>query len=175
MIQSSSLRFQPLTREQAETVLSWRYTAPFDFYNPPPITETVINNLLQPEWAFHGIVHDQEFIGYASFGADGQLPGGDYQGGALDIGLGLRPDLTGAGWGPIFVAAIMDFARTEFQAAAVRVTVAAFNERAIKVYHRLGFVDTSEFRYQSVSYRVLVQAKAHQGQRTKARSRIPHA
>jgi hypothetical protein len=36
-------------------------------------------------------------IGFCCFGPDAQLRGGDYHEPALDVGLGLRPDLVGKG------------------------------------------------------------------------------
>ena len=77
-----------LTRGQAAEVLSFRYAPPLDFYNPPPAYPGAIENLIDPKWQFHGVEYDRQLVGYASFGADGQLPGGDYTAPALDIGLG---------------------------------------------------------------------------------------
>ena len=93
----------PLTRSQAAEVLSFRYAPPLDFYNPPPAYPGAIENLIDPKWQFHGVEYDRQLVGYASFGADGQLPGGDYTAPALDIGLGLHPDRVGQGYGGAFV------------------------------------------------------------------------
>ncbi len=38
-------------------------------------------------------------VGFCSFGVDGRVPGGDYPDGPLDVGMGMRPDLTAAAWG----------------------------------------------------------------------------
>ena len=58
----------------------------------------------------------------------------------IELGLGLRPDLTGRGLGASFLAAGMEFARAHFAPARFVLSVATFNERAIKVYERAGFV-----------------------------------
>ena len=87
MINTDELAVRPLTRDQAEALLTWRYPAPYDFYNPPSKNEAVINNLLDPKWLFHGVSQQDNFIGYASFGEDGQLPGGHYDEDALDLSL----------------------------------------------------------------------------------------
>ena len=73
------------------------------------------------------------------FSPDGQVPGGDYRANALDIGMGLRPDLTGQGRGLMYVKAILDFAHRTFAPTAFRVTVAQFNKRALRVWEKAGF------------------------------------
>jgi [ribosomal protein S18]-alanine N-acetyltransferase len=57
----------------------------------------------------------------------------------LDYGLGLRPDLTGQGLGLEFFRAGLVFARERYQPQRVYLHVAAFNERARRVYERAGF------------------------------------
>jgi ribosomal-protein-alanine N-acetyltransferase len=59
----------------------------------------------------------------------------------LWIGFGLRPDLTGQGLGRDFVFACVAFAvqRHHYRGEYVRLGVAAFNRRAIKVYEAVGF------------------------------------
>ena len=73
------------------------------------------------------------------------MPGGDYQANALDIGLGLRPDLTGRGCGREFVRAILEFGSRIYVPQAFRMTVAAWNTRAIRLYTNLGFRRIQEF------------------------------
>jgi ribosomal-protein-alanine N-acetyltransferase len=60
-------------------------------------------------------------------------------GGTVELGLGLRPALTGRGLGASFLASGMEFARTRFEPVRFLLSVATFNERAIKVYERAGF------------------------------------
>src|SRR5216117_707294 len=54
-------------------------------------------------------------------------------------GLGLRPDLTGRGLGERMVQAQLEYAREHWSPQTFRLFVAAFNERAISLYGRLGF------------------------------------
>ena len=57
----------------------------------------------------------------------------------LDYGLGLRPDLTGCGSGLEFFFAGLAFARDLYRPSRVFLHVAAFNQRACRVYERAGF------------------------------------
>jgi GNAT superfamily N-acetyltransferase len=58
---------------------------------------------------------------------------------ALDVGLGLRPDLIGRGLGAGFLDAISTFAARQLGHRRLRVTVAAWNLRAIRLYEKAGF------------------------------------
>jgi ribosomal-protein-alanine N-acetyltransferase len=63
--------------------------------------------------------------------------------------LGLRPDLTGHGLGEAFVRAAVDFTLTQNGGLPVRLVVATFNHRAIKVYQRAGFAPGVTFLSQT--------------------------
>jgi len=65
------------------------------------------------------------------------------------VGLGLRPDLTGAGHGLEFVTAVLSFARQRFAPREFCLTVAAFNARAILVYKRAGFREAERFQHET--------------------------
>jgi ribosomal-protein-alanine N-acetyltransferase len=60
-------------------------------------------------------------------------------GDAVEVGLGLRPDLTGGGLGLNYVEAGLTFGRSLFGPTNFKLKVAAFNRRAIRVYERAGF------------------------------------
>jgi ribosomal-protein-alanine N-acetyltransferase len=118
------LSFQPMDEARARKSLTWRYEPPYDFYNPnPDEAEEIVQWFLDPRHAYYAITGDDgEMVGYCCFGADAQVPGGDYGADALDVGLRMRPDLTGQGRGSDFFAAIVDFARRTFTLQALRVT-----------------------------------------------------
>lgn len=62
----------------------------------------------------------------------------------MSIGLGLKPELTGQGLGKEFARMSIDFGiqRLNYKGNTVKLMVASFNERAIKVYKKLGFEET---------------------------------
>jgi ribosomal-protein-alanine N-acetyltransferase len=134
--------FEPMNGEQARAVVSWRYEAPYDFYDMAKDPEGVEDLLGPPERrrGYYAVLSDGELVGFFSYGPGGQLPGYDYRDdGSIDIGLGLRPDLTGKGLGLEFVRAGLEFGRQHFDPAGFRLFVATFNERAIRLYERVGF------------------------------------
>jgi [ribosomal protein S18]-alanine N-acetyltransferase len=62
-----------------------------------------------------------------------------------DIGLGMRPDLTGKSMGLDFMKAGMNFVKSRFKPEIVTLSVATFNQRAIKVYRKMGFINLDTF------------------------------
>jgi ribosomal-protein-alanine N-acetyltransferase len=66
---------------------------------------------------------------------------------AAEIGLGLRPDLTGHGLGEPFVRACLRFAAAALGAQRCTLAVAAFNRRAITVYERAGLKEVERFEH----------------------------
>jgi RimJ/RimL family protein N-acetyltransferase len=121
------LRIEPASPETFAELSAWRYEPPYDFYDGDQ--EPVLN----PERH------------YGAAGEDGTLVGFYYleeKDGAVEIGLGLRPDLTGRGLGGYFFRAGLDFLRERHPGRPVILNVAAFNERAIRVYERAGFRET---------------------------------
>jgi ribosomal-protein-alanine N-acetyltransferase len=64
-----------------------------------------------------------------------------------EIGLGLRPDLTGHGLGESFVRTCLRFASAALTAQSYTLVVAAFNRRAITVYERAGFQEVERFEH----------------------------
>lgn len=113
--------------EALTAIEGWEYEPPYGFYDGR--NEPVRN----PERYFSA--HDEA----------GQLAGFYYYEFAdrlLTYGLGMRPDLTGRGHGLEFVRAGLEFGRERFHPERIVLAVAAFNERAIRVYDRAGFAET---------------------------------
>jgi ribosomal-protein-alanine N-acetyltransferase len=141
------LHFRPLDEANARAIVRWRYEPPYDMYNQGPgDAQETVQAFLDPRYHYFCISGDQgELVAFCCFGPDAQVPGGDYDGRALDIGLGVRPDLTGRGQGLAYVQAVLDFARATFAPSALRVTVAEFNRRALWVWERAGFYRVQTF------------------------------
>ncbi|CEX14003.1 GNAT family N-acetyltransferase [Bacillus sp. N447-1] len=131
-----------LTKEEAMERNTWTYEEPYSLYSFSGEKE-VIEELL--DGTYYGCCDDQgDLIGYFCFGANAQVPGGrdaNLYGGedVIDIGLGMKPALTGKGIGKEFFQAGIAFATKEFNAKMFRLSVATFNTRAITLYKNIGF------------------------------------
>lgn len=140
------LQIDSLEANHAGEILNWRYPYPYDIYNYQGDVEEEMASLLNPNNAFFAILNLQGvLVGYCSFGADGQVPGGQYVESALDIGMGIHPDLTGNGNGKYYARAVIEYAREHLQPDLLRVTIADFNHRAQRVWHELDFEPVKTF------------------------------
>jgi len=137
--------FHRVDENHARAIFSWRYEPPYDFYNNSEEDTRLIQYLLHPQNNFYSILDENSLVAYCSFGQDGQVIGGHYRDEALDIGFGIRPDLTGRGKGVEYAKAVLEFADTLFKPKAFRVTIAAFNKRAIRVWQKLEFEHQQSF------------------------------
>ena len=129
-----------MSQEDAVAITTWRYPPPYDFYDadadPGDLAELL--DPRQREGRYFSARADGRLIGYA------QVSAGE---GTVDIGLGLRPDLTGRGLGSSFLDAVMAFARESHEPVRFTLSVAAFNRRAIRVYERAGFEVSRRYRH----------------------------
>ena len=141
------LIFRPINRADVGLIASWRYESPYDIYNLVSPDEEDVQFFLDTQNGYYGITDEQgELVAFCCFGPEGQVTGGNYSGNALDLGLGLRPDLTGQGRGLTYAKAVLDFARRTFNPTVVRVTVAQFNQRASRVWEKAGFQPVQTFQ-----------------------------
>lgn len=137
----------PMTKTHAWEISSWRYDGIYSFYNRPSVNRPASDADFTIDDSF--VLYDSNgtLVGYFHFGSDAQIPtleNYDYTCDYLDIGLGLRPELCGHGYGTQFTAYGIEFAKEHYGSKKFRLSVAAFNERAQKVYEKIGFKKTCE-------------------------------
>lgn len=139
-------RFVPISREQAIECVDCLYEAPYAVYNVLATERAIeVEGMLNPESKTFAVLDGDEFSGVRSFGADGRVDGGVYDESHQDTGGALRPDLTGKGLGESILKAGLQFGRQDHGFTGYRVTVAAFNARALKVCQGAGFVERQRF------------------------------
>ena len=133
-----------MDRETAAQIVTWQYEPPYDIYNDQDDDEAIAW-YLNPEFHYYSVWQKNELVAFRNFGPDAQVPGGDYSADALDMGGGLRPDLTGKGLGAGLMTAAFEFATQKFNPPAFRATVAGFNLRAQTVCKRVGYREIQRF------------------------------
>ena len=154
-----------ITPKYAQQILTWAYDPPYDLYN---LTSGDLSGLLKPDYRYHVVLDEEgELVGYCCFGDDARVPGGDYDQGEpviLDLGVGLRPDLTGQSYGKGFVGAILEYGSRVYNPKVFRVTVAAFNQRSLRTFRTLGFNDKGLFTRTLVELEFIQLEKPVQGE-----------
>jgi ribosomal-protein-alanine N-acetyltransferase len=131
-------RFVAMQEEYAqEIVRDWHYRGIYSFYDMAADAEDLrifVNKSYWENTTFAVLNLHEELIGWASFFIEEQ---------DMWLSLGLKPELTGQGLGEKFVSECLVFARSHYKLnkQAIKLEVALFNKRAIKVYQRAGFAE----------------------------------
>lgn len=128
-------------------ILNWRYDPPYDFYNNE-CDALAIKELLEGNYSI-AVNDNEELIGFYCAGSSAQVPAGAkvgaYTEDIIDVGLGMAPILTGKGNGFTFFSFVLESLYKTYGNVPVRLTVAKFNQRAIHLYEKFGFVKEIEF------------------------------
>ena len=132
--------FEILTQEQAEEIAyNWHYDAEYAFYDIEADNEDLVE-FLEPQKrgdSYFFVTKNNDAIGFFTFNNVGKN--------TIDIGLGMKPNLTGNGDGMEFVEAGLEFAKSKFTPEKITLSVATFNRRAIKIYRKIGFKEVDTF------------------------------
>ena len=138
-----NVEIRQMSDPEARSIATWHYDPPYSFYDWTA-DENDLAELLSGEARqgvyFSALGADDELVGFFGFKQEGAT---------VEVGLGLRPDLTGRGLGLAFVEQGLDFARATFGPKRFSLSVAVFNERAIRVYERVGFERVRAFDHET--------------------------
>jgi [ribosomal protein S18]-alanine N-acetyltransferase len=143
----------------AREILNWKYSSPYDLYNNE-FSEEALEELL--EGSYNAIVNSEgALIGYFCTGKAAQVPIGSQFGAyiseSLDIGIGMKPALTGQGNGNEFFSFILKHLLDSTTNLSFRLTVATFNKRAIRLYEKHGFARDMEFNRGSTTFITMIK------------------
>ncbi|MHB9144295.1 MAG: GNAT family N-acetyltransferase [Symbiobacteriia bacterium] len=123
----------PMNDAYARTVAGWHYEGVYGFYDLKQDPEDLAELLDPKSWEdtyVAALDEGRELVGFFGFESRGDM---------VTLGVGLRPDLTGRGLGLSFLEAGLQYARDRYHPKTFRLVVAAFNQRAIRLYERAGF------------------------------------
>jgi [ribosomal protein S18]-alanine N-acetyltransferase len=132
-------RFKVMDAVHAHSVAAWQYEGIYTFYDASQDAEDLAELLDPASWKdrYYAVLDQgRDLVGYFSFQQEGT---------SLVIGLGLRPDLTGRGLGLPFLEAGLAFGRKKFHPVHFSLSVATFNQRAIRLYEKAGFQPAGTF------------------------------
>jgi [ribosomal protein S18]-alanine N-acetyltransferase len=149
-----------MTEEFAREILQWQYESPYDLYNNE-LNDEGLKELLDDTYV--AVVDEtNQLTGYYCTGKNAWVPAGNncgaYTENMIDIGIGLKPDLTGAGRGRSFFTFILQhIEKTNIDSIPFRLTVASFNKRAIKLYENVGFRTQKRFESNGIPFQTMVK------------------
>jgi len=132
--------FAPMTEKYANDIVSnWHYDDIYSFYDMAADEDDLRIFMDTSNWrnTIKAVLNESdELAGWATFYAEND---------EFWLSLGLRPDLTGQGLGEEFVSECVRYAISGYEIKhTIKLAVALFNQRAIKVYQRAGFVETNK-------------------------------
>jgi len=133
-----NFEFRTPTKNDVQDILTWKYEGIYSFYDNSIQKEKIesIENFIDSDNNFSIYNEYNELIGNCSFYYIEEF---------FCVGLQMRPDITGKGFGTEFVKSIINFGKQKYNLNYLDLTVAKFNSRAIKVYEKLGFKVIEEF------------------------------
>lgn len=132
------LQFRKPTVSDIEDILTWKYEGEYSFYDNSIQKEKIdmIKSYICSDNAFSIYNEQDKLVGNCSFYYIEEF---------FCVGLQMRPDITGKGFGTQFVESIINFGRQKYDLDYIDLTVAKFNKRAIRIYEKLGFKVVEEF------------------------------
>jgi len=160
MATNLEIKFFPTNETSAREFLQWKYEPPYEIYNYLPWQlEDDLAYHTNPVNNMYSMFRADELIGYCSYGRDAQVPGGDYSEEAMDIGMMIKPELTGQGQGHNYADAVIQYGVSKYQPKKLRVTILESNLRAVRVWEKNGFQKTQTFQRESSQLGFVVLTK----------------
>jgi [ribosomal protein S18]-alanine N-acetyltransferase len=125
------VKVRALTDADVRDITAWRYEGRYAAYD--------VSGGVSPGLGYFAVEHGGRLVGYCCFGAEARVPGVEEEAGTLDVGYGMRPELTGRGLGRAFVGSILAFGVSRFRPLRVRMLVLRWNARSRRTAERQGF------------------------------------
>jgi ribosomal-protein-alanine N-acetyltransferase len=131
--------FTPMNEKHVNDIASWHYDDIYSFYDMTADEDDLRILMDAKNWQsiIRAVLNENdELVGWASFYIENN---------EFWLSLGLRPDLTGQGLGVEFVSECVRYAISHYKPTSdtIKLAVALFNQRAIKIYQRAGFTETN--------------------------------
>ena len=141
----ATLLDRPFTVEEAHEATSWSYPPPFDDYNLDASAAALFLDRSREGHGYYPAVDTEgALVGFAVFGLEARVRGQQVVEGTLDVGAGVRPEVTSRGVGTELLGQLIDFGRGRWAPTTFRVAVAQSNVRSLALCARAGFTAVGE-------------------------------
>lgn len=119
---------------------AWFYPSPHDVYNLDASAAALFLDRSSGGQGYYPAVDTRgALVGFAVFGSEARVRGQQVVEGTLDVGAGVRPEVTSRGVGTELLGQLLDFGRGRWAPTTFRVAVAEFNVRSLALCARVGF------------------------------------
>jgi ribosomal-protein-alanine N-acetyltransferase len=127
--------FASMNEKYANNIANWHYDGVYSFYDMAAEAHDIMDTENWRDTIKAVLDENDGLVGWACFYTESD---------EFWLSLYLRPDLTGQGLGEEFVSECVNYAISHYELIkhSIKVAVALFNQRAIKVYQRAGFLET---------------------------------
>jgi ribosomal-protein-alanine N-acetyltransferase len=137
---------RPFSVDEAREVGRWAYPPPFDLYDSDPRDHGLfLERAPDGEGYYPAVDNGGRVVAFVVLGAQARVHGQLPAAGTVDVGMGVRPDVTSQGLGGELFAQAADLARDLFAPTTLRAAVAGFNERSLALCRAAGFVPVRDF------------------------------
>jgi RimJ/RimL family protein N-acetyltransferase len=142
------LAVRPLTIEDGMDIAMWRYPGPWAVYDALEAP--------RPDEGYWAICDDRDrLVGFCCLGDCARAVGLEAQPGALDVAIGVRPELTGQGLGTEVGRVAVGYARQVSDGRRLRCAVRDWNTAGLETARQAGFTETGEHTVEDQRYVVL--------------------
>lgn len=126
--------YENMTEKYAEEICyKWKYSGEYSFYDMTEDKEDLEEFLDPQNWDRYFVVkNSKKILGFFIYKIKDD---------SIFIGLGMKPEFTGRGFGKDFLLSNLSFLKKSVDCSdkKIRLCVAEFNKRAISLYKRVGF------------------------------------
>ena len=132
-----TVTIRDMTPVDAATVATWRYDGPWSVYDVRDSATAVMTS----ESGYFAIAdaNTDALRGYICVGGEARVPGLSEEPEVLDVGIGLDPSVVGRGRGRSIVGPALRWVEDRYGGLEMRSVVQSWNERSLRLCHRLGF------------------------------------
>jgi [ribosomal protein S18]-alanine N-acetyltransferase len=142
------LSVRPLTIEDGMDIAMWRYPGPWAVYDALEAP--------RPDEGYWAICEEGDrLVGFCCLGDAARPAGLSGDPGALDVAIGVRPELTGQGLGTAVGRVAVDYARQVSDGRRLRCAVRDWNRAGLEAARQAGFTEAGDRTVQSQRYLLL--------------------